>query len=315
MTGNVLKSPVVCATEEELNLLHQQYDLTDRKKIRDDIMVLKDWMKKESHLVAASEYFCGNVIERLYFVGKGSVELTKARIDKYCTTRSLAPELCLNRNVDEFAFLRTKMQYLILPKLNPKDNTRIHITRYLTSDLDDIPLLLMLRWILMELDYSSCVDHHFGVRCIVDYSNFPMSYILKINPMLVKKIELLGAKAYGLKIKGIHMINVPSFLDKIMTIIKSSLSEKLAGRINVYSTYDDLYADISKDILPKEYGGNGATCAEISDQWKDALQSEDGKKIIQDIEKVTADETKRSSCKFNEEYLGMPGSFRTLSVD
>lgn len=53
----------------------------------------------------------------------------------------------------------------------------------------------------------------------------------------------------------------------------------------------------------------------FSDQWKDILRGEDAKKLISDSEKIVSDESKRHTSKFNEEYMGMPGSFRKLTVD
>lgn len=49
--------------------------------------------------------------------------------------------------------------------------------------------------------------------------------------------------------------------------------------------------------------------------WKETLSSEQARKLIKDSDQLVSDESKRSSSKFNEEYLGMPGSFRKLDVD
>lgn len=45
------------------------------------------------------------------------------------------------------------------------------------------------------------------------------------------------------------------------------------------------------------------------------LRGEEARKLISDAEKLVSDESKRHTAKFNEEYMGMPGSFRTLTVD
>lgn len=54
---------------------------------------------------------------------------------------------------------------------------------------------------------------------------------------------------------------------------------------------------------------------DISEQWKETLNTEEAQKIIKASDKLVTDESKRLAVKFNEEYLGMPGSFRRLDVD
>lgn len=45
------------------------------------------------------------------------------------------------------------------------------------------------------------------------------------------------------------------------------------------------------------------------------LRGEEATKIIRETDQLISDESKRQTAKFNEEYMGMPGSFRTLTVD
>lgn len=56
-------------------------------------------------------------------------------------------------------------------------------------------------------------------------------------------------------------------------------------------------------------------CFLFLEQWQDELKTERARKIMKRLDRMVTDESKRQSTKFNEEYLGMPGSFRTLSVD
>lgn len=45
------------------------------------------------------------------------------------------------------------------------------------------------------------------------------------------------------------------------------------------------------------------------------LKSDEVRNVSEKFDKLISDESKRSEMKFNEEYLGMPGSFRKLTVD
>ncbi|KAF9404823.1 hypothetical protein HW555_014147, partial [Spodoptera exigua] len=50
-------------------------------------------------------------------------------------------------------------------------------------------------------------------------------------------------------------------------------------------------------------------------RWKETLRTPEARQLIKDAEKMISDESKRQTSKFNEEYMGMPGSFRKLTVD
>lgn len=63
--------------------------------------------------------------------------------------------------------------------------------------------------------------------------------------------------------KGIHVIHAPPFFDKLFFIAKGFFPEKIFKRIHVHGSYEELYEVISKEILPKEYGGEGMSCSKL----------------------------------------------------
>lgn len=70
--------------------------------------------------------------------------------------------------------------------------------------------------------------------------------------------------------KGIHVINAPSFFDKLFFIAKGFFPEKMVKRIRVHGSYEELYEVISKEILPKEYGGEGMSCSRLVGMYRSA---------------------------------------------
>lgn len=59
-------------------------------------------------------------------------------------------------------------------------------------------------------------------------------------------------------------MNAPSFVDKIVFIIKQGLREKIASRLHVHSSYEDLYKEIPKEYLPEDYGGDVPSCEKLA---------------------------------------------------
>lgn len=81
--------------------------------------------------------------------------------------------------------------------------------------------------------------------------------------MLYKNFAFNFQECYGVKIKGIHILNAPPFIDRIVFLLKLSLKEKVASRVHVHNSYEDLHKHIPKEILPKEYDGDEESCSKL----------------------------------------------------
>ncbi|KAI8442109.1 hypothetical protein MSG28_005735 [Choristoneura fumiferana] len=135
------------------------------------------------------------------------------------------------------------------------------------------------------------------------------------NFTLLRYFRYTFYEGYGIKVKGIHLLNAPSFVDKFVFLLKQGMKQKVAERIHVHSTYEDLHEQVPKEILPKDYGGDAPSVEKLDAAWTDLLSSEEAQRMIKDLDKIVSDESRRTSSKFNEEYLGIPGSFRKLDFD
>lgn len=99
--------------------------------------------------------------------------------------------------------------------------------------------------------------------------------------------------------------------------------------------YESLYKEVSKEVLPKDYGGENMSIAELTssiqqkcsisklfifiinfslDYWK--RKCEDQRDLLIAQSQVKSDETKRPGRpKTSQELFGIEGSFRKLNVD
>lgn len=60
---------------------------------------------------------------------------------------------------------------------------------------------------------------------------FSVSWYIHIYMHTLYRLQ----KAYGARIKGIHFINAPSFIDRIVTLVKSAIKPKLAARVIAFT--------------------------------------------------------------------------------
>lgn len=96
------------------------------------------------------------------------------------------------------------------------------------------------------------------------------------------KLHDLFQKVYSNRIKGIHLINAPPYVETVINLVRKVMKEKLASRvclmffsrsflsviyvllqIYAHNSIDDLSTYISRDILPKDYGGEEIPLEEI----------------------------------------------------
>ncbi|XP_047538119.1 alpha-tocopherol transfer protein-like isoform X2 [Vanessa atalanta] len=319
MMETLSNNPLLKVSDAEIAKIRRDYNL-DTNKIKENLDEIEEWCKKQSHLEGAVQYLNRDIMERIHILAKGSVEGTKKKIDKILTTRGLIPEIMLNKSIDEFNKFQENLIFITLPNLSPVCHSRIFVSQITNPNINNFSFLTFLRYCFMIGEYRLYFEYSMSDRFIVDLKNVNMNIIAKINPVLLKKGEtlctcVLFQEAYGTKIKGIHFVNAPPYVDKIINLLKQVLKEKISSRVYVHSSYEDLQKEIPKEILPKEYGGDSTSCAELAEQWKEYLKTEQARTILETSNKLISDESKRCSIKFNEEYLGMPGSFRRLNVD
>nr|ATY51939.1 CTD28 [Heliconius melpomene] len=286
-------------SEDDIAKVNQEYNLDD-VKIKDYINIINIWCNKQDHLVEAHKYMTPDVITRLIIISRGKVEETKTKIERLMTTRGMLPEVILNKSYEEFENLLENVIFIPMPKLDVS-KSRIMIAKYCNPDLLG--------------EFRLYVDYNISDIHILDLKGLTLNDVAQFNPIIFRKGEILHTKGYGLRVKGIHILNAPTYADKFISVLKPVLSEKVAGRIHVHNSYDDLHKYIPKTFLPEDYGGEEPSIAVIHEQWKEYLKTDEARKFLENSNKLKSDESKRNCAKFNEEYLGMPGSFRKLNVD
>ncbi|KAL6440290.1 hypothetical protein ACFW04_003100 [Cataglyphis niger] len=122
-------------------------------------------------------------------------------------------------------------------------------------------------------------------------------------------------KAYGTRIKAIHMINTSNYIDILITLCKSVMKPKLTKRIHVYpSGAESLYEMIPRSILPVDFGGEQPSLDTIADMWQAKLMQQ--REWFLEQEKVKVNESLRSNSVIKpDDLFGVSGTFRKLNID
>lgn len=155
-----------------------------------------------------------------------------------------------------------------------------------------------------------------GQVVIVDASGHNIQHLLKLNLNIVRKFILFLENALPLRFQAMHIINAFPLVDKALGMVKPFVPPKLFNLIKVHTKMDTLYEFIPKDMLPKEYGGEGKSVLEIREATLETLLA--NMEYFKYEESLVVDESKRmTKSQFLSEInsLGMEGSFRKLEID
>ncbi|KAJ2937368.1 hypothetical protein O0L34_g1962 [Tuta absoluta] len=278
------------------------------------IDIFDAWIKQQNHFTKKD--FDRDYLERMIIANKGSVEKAKGRLDKLCTLRTLMPQYFGDYDVkNDFKNLQDNFAYVPLPKMG-NNFQRIFFMQNSGKKFNDDIFMNAYRNIAMLVEYFKIHDYADSYIFLIDMRETNMTdLVMKLGLVEVRQIMALITDGYGLRLKGMHFLTNSKLIDTLVTMLKQVLSTKLAERIKVHTKIESLYELVPREILPKEYGGDELYLKELREKWNDVLSSEAYRSKWREMISARTNETLRPKDTFNDQYLGMPGTFRVLTVD
>lgn len=286
---------------------------TDKPGLDRDVANLRAWLRHQPHLPQDQD---DELLERFLVGCKYSLERTKNVLDMYYTVRGAVPEFFANRDPAGPDVRRSAevVHYFPVPGYTP-EGYRVSISSLADTDVDKFSAKDYLKRMFLIADVRLQEEPCLGDVLLYDLRGFTLAHLLRFTLPLAKKLLVCGQNALPTRIKQIHIMYAPSFVDKVLAVFKPYMKDKLANRVYVHTGGSECMTDFfSKDILPKEFGGNAGTMTELNNAWQKKLESY--RTWILEEEKKRADESKRpGKTNFANELFGMEGSFKQLSID
>ncbi|XP_059479703.1 alpha-tocopherol transfer protein-like [Neocloeon triangulifer] len=280
---------------------------------QEDLSKLKEWLACQPHLPQIED---DRLLAGFLYGCKNSMERCKKVLDMHYTVRGAAPEFFKNRD-PKSADMRSCLDsvYIVpMPKLTA-EGARVTIHSLQDPSKGQFNASECMKLVFLTGDIRLREDICSGDILVYDLNGSSLSHLAQLTLPLVRKFMICGQSAYPVRLREVHLVNAPSFLDKILALFKPLMKDKLADRIHVHSNVTALQKFLSKDVLPKEYEGEAGDLKELHASWREKLESYRDWFIGQ--ESVLADEAKRPGGKpvTQDDLFGLDGSFRQLSVD
>ncbi|XP_075983784.1 uncharacterized protein LOC142981632 [Anticarsia gemmatalis] len=295
---------------EEVRKIH---NLDQPGRLEEALDILEQWIKKQDHILKKD--FSRDYLEVTLITCKGSVEKAKKRIDRLCTMKTLLPQYFLKTNAKvEMGHLMSFACLVPLPTLT-KDFYRMVMLkvsdrRFVNHFFEYYQGAIVLCEYLKRND---CCDGFVFVNDLQEVNMLDLA--TKMNTVELQQFISIITEGFGARIKGIHILTQSTTVDIVVKVVKQLLSTKVGNRIFVHKTIEELQTAVPKELLPIEYGGKDFSVDDLAADWIDELSSPEHVKYMEMMCRACTDESLRRTDKFNEEYMGMPGSFRNLSVD
>lgn len=280
---------------------------------KEDIRALREWADKQPHLPKISELQFILFLQSCYF----SIEMAKGTIDTYFMIKSLWPEFFANRNPTTAKFIEDFKvgAYIPLLKETP-EGYRVLISKTVESDASKFVLNDQIKCfdmcIMLNMMQSGTAE---GLLIVLDMSGISFSHLTKFNLTGMRKFFLYLQEALPVRLKGLHFINVVSYVDKFLAIIKPLMKSEILDILHLHTdSFDSLYKFVPRECLPSDYGGKLASVAQLHDELQKRLYQ--NAEFFSEDEKQLGDESKRMSKPKNVTGIfGVDGSFKKLDID
>ncbi|RZF37481.1 hypothetical protein LSTR_LSTR005356 [Laodelphax striatellus] len=235
-------------------------------------------------------------------------------------------EQCLARDVQALKEWMAKQPHIppapdgckmlfFLPGHN-NDGSKVAVFKPLSSERGDhLDLVSTIKRCVMHLDLclKNGVDFS-SLHIIIDASSVKLAHLVAaFNPQGIRALTL-SMKAYPVRVAQVNVVNVTPNIERMVAFFRPFLSAKIMSRVVVHREPQILFKDISKNTLPKDYGGDGPSLEELNVMSKEQLGSE--KHYFDLCDSWKTDEKRRiGKSQYTNTDLSDIGSFRQLSVD
>ncbi|EDW06555.1 hypothetical protein AWZ03_012028 [Drosophila navojoa] len=243
-----------------------------------DLAELNEWFYTNENLPQEIDPL---LLRRFYQCMYCHVEDTKKLIEVNYALRNKHPHLFIKRDpLDEDS--RRTFEYadiLPLPGLTPdKYKVSLYCFRdfepskmHHTEDTRAFFMVTDCRFVTVD-DEAHKEQLSEGEVQIFDMKGTTMRHISRLTISTLRAYIKFLQLAFPVRLKAIHMVNCPTYLDRIVSVVKPFISDEVFKLIKFHtSSIDSLYAFVPRDMLPEEYGGSAGSLATLRAQTQQVL--------------------------------------------
>lgn len=100
-----------------------------------------------------------------------------------------------------------------------------------------------------------------GIVAILDLKSVSLGHALQLTPNVIKQLVHSWQSCYPFRIGHMYFINAPIYVNVVLNVFKSFMTDKLRKRIHI--NRKGIAGKISSNILPIEYSGTEGSLQDL----------------------------------------------------
>ncbi|XP_063368160.1 alpha-tocopherol transfer protein-like [Cydia amplana] len=226
-----------------------------QKELEKQVTELKEWAAKHPHVAKDMD---DKLLRRFLHSCYYDMPKTQKAVEVFSNLRADTPEIFgdrdpLGKRVNQ-AF-----KYVTLAFIPISGNRRLWIFQINDPGFQKFEHAEFLRTVILAFDAWLLEESSLqeGDLTLFDAKDISLKIFWRMHFSLQKKLMKYQEEAMPIRIKQMHMINTPSFMDKLYSLLKPFMSKEMSDALHFHTPNSDtLFQYFSKDDLPKDLGGN-----------------------------------------------------------
>lgn len=284
------------------------------KEASGDVRSIRSWLQHQPHLPALTDEHILMFLHSCYF----SLEQTKNTIDNYFTVRTQCKEMFTGWDFDKLKEQWKMYAMAPIPKCTPEGYC-VLIYRLTELDPSTFAFIEAIKAFFAYNDIRISEDGIVnGYVVIFDMKGITLGHFARISTCMnaIKKFMIYIQECHPVRLKSVHVINTPPFIDIFMNVVKPLINTEMMQLLNFHSgNLDTLSKFVPLELMPMDYGGKTRNTLDLHNEHVEMVEKR-YKSWLKEIELFTADLKKRIGKPRNQMLaMELEGSFRSLSID
>lgn len=110
---------------------------------------------------------------------------------------------------------------------------------------------------------------------VFDMAGYTLRHLTKTALGALRVYMKFVQEAHPVRLKEIHVLNCPSYVDKVMAVVKPFIKGEVFKLIHFHlPNADTPYRHFPRSMLPEEYGGEAGKMSDLKLQWMQLLKEQ-----------------------------------------
>lgn len=256
------------------------------------LITIKTWLETQRHLPAINDKELKIFLHSNYY----DLEKTKITIENYYTFRTRCKDFFSNLDLqsEELQNMRNVVDIGVLPKATP-EGYKIVIVRLADTDASKFSQISFCKFAAICLEEWLKEDGLAeGHVIIYDFTGCHLGHIARLGIYPTKNYLYYIQEALPIRMKGMHFANIPSFIDKIMLLMKPFMKRELYDVLHLHSTNEELHKFVPPNCLPSEYGGTAGPFKPFRDEFYEKLLAKRDIILKEEVDKRVVESERES---------------------